>query len=392
LTNLTNFCDLNSLFIFVFNSFSPRKKQNYQKQVLFSYFEREMPKRNSQRATGIRIEDSNEPGPSRRRTRTVDHMSNQSSLLNTSIDYVALVEQHLKDEQMAKELQREENNRRTHEEVTNQHRVHSQPTTSLINTRNIRPARPTVDAPNSANQMNEYRMRGSESGPDIFNDVIVEEDESSDNDDFHDADEHTEPDGEIINIDSEDEEDQDEYEQSFINDDTINIHRGRHGHGASSSSNESMDQDEEIQNSGEEEEFLFPARRQGVLISQPHAISPFHIQIQGNRDSLGSLLAARSASIGNRGLDGLEVYLAGRRDLSDVPVGLSASRIRQLPKSRATQSQVDRKEECVICMDSFELGVEMITLPCFHLFHSGCIGPWFKTKHECPVCRVDART
>ena len=35
-------------------------------------------------------------------------MSN-TSLLNQSIDYVALVEQHLKDEQMARDLQRAEN-------------------------------------------------------------------------------------------------------------------------------------------------------------------------------------------------------------------------------------------------------------------------------------------
>ena len=69
------------------------------------------------------------------------------------------------------------------------------------------------------------RGRGSESGPDFFNDAIAEEDELSDNDEFHDADnEHhdAEPNDEIISIDS-DEEDQDEYEESFINDGTIHI-------------------------------------------------------------------------------------------------------------------------------------------------------------------------
>ena len=53
----------------------------------------------------INSENPNEPGPSRRRT---SDMSN-TSLLNQSIDYVALVEQHLKDEQMARDLQRAEN-------------------------------------------------------------------------------------------------------------------------------------------------------------------------------------------------------------------------------------------------------------------------------------------
>ena len=58
-------------------------------------------------------------------------------------------------------------------------------------------------------------------------------------------------------------------------------------------------------------------------------------------------LAARSASIGLqrvRGtsgtVGGIEVLFAG---MSDVPVGLSASRFRQLPKSKATKSQVDRQ-------------------------------------------------
>ena len=56
----------------------------------------------------------------------------------------------------------------------------------------------------------------------------------------------------------------------------------------------------EILNSDQEEEFQFPARRQGVLISQPHVISPLHMQIHGNRDSVGSFLGKLSL-INNQG-------------------------------------------------------------------------------------------
>eukprot|EP01083_Nonionella_stella_P080482 221210_1 len=43
--------------------------------------------------------------------------------------------------------------------------------------------------------------------------------------------------------------------------------------------------------------------------------------------------------------------------------------------------------ECSVCMDSFEKGAKIMTLPCFHRFHASCITKWFKTSDICPICR-----
>ena len=136
--------------------------------------------------------------------------------------------------------------------------------------------------------------RGSAGARDDFNDVIIEEEDMdfSDDDEFHDADEgEPEPPGEVINIESDNDEgdvDLDRYEESFINDATINV-----GAVESSDDDESSDAENPFHLHADgpvEENYEFPARRQGLLVTRPHTISPFHMQIQGNRESLGSLL------------------------------------------------------------------------------------------------------
>jgi len=42
---------------------------------------------------------------------------------------------------------------------------------------------------------------------------------------------------------------------------------------------------------------------------------------------------------------------------------------------------------CQICMEDFEEGDELRTLPCFHLFHAHCVDQWLKEKAMCPTCR-----
>ncbi|KAI1937718.1 hypothetical protein LOZ66_003999 [Ophidiomyces ophidiicola] len=45
-------------------------------------------------------------------------------------------------------------------------------------------------------------------------------------------------------------------------------------------------------------------------------------------------------------------------------------------------------QECTICMEEYEVGVELSRLVCFCKFHKSCITGWFKRKAECPVHKV----
>lgn len=51
----------------------------------------------------------------------------------------------------------------------------------------------------------------------------------------------------------------------------------------------------------------------------------------------------------------------------------------------------EEDETCVICLDSYEEGDKITTLPCGHLFHSRCIMVWFSGSNGlCPICKRDA--
>ena len=46
--------------------------------------------------------------------------------------------------------------------------------------------------------------------------------------------------------------------------------------------------------------------------------------------------------------------------------------------------------ECIICLDAFADGDEIIILPvCRHIYHTHCITSWFTSHSHCPLCRHD---
>jgi hypothetical protein len=45
---------------------------------------------------------------------------------------------------------------------------------------------------------------------------------------------------------------------------------------------------------------------------------------------------------------------------------------------------------CAICLEPYEMGQRVRTIPCFHTFHVDCIDPWLSTKASCPVCKHPA--
>lgn len=49
-------------------------------------------------------------------------------------------------------------------------------------------------------------------------------------------------------------------------------------------------------------------------------------------------------------------------------------------------------DECVICLDKCKSGDDVITLKCFHTFHTACIQQWIaRSKPTCPTCKNDVR-
>lgn len=47
----------------------------------------------------------------------------------------------------------------------------------------------------------------------------------------------------------------------------------------------------------------------------------------------------------------------------------------------------DHGLKCRICLELYEEGDEVKTLPCFHIFHSECIDKWFQFSDECCICK-----
>ncbi|THH26974.1 hypothetical protein EUX98_g7219 [Antrodiella citrinella] len=78
---------------------------------------------------------------------------------------------------------------------------------------------------------------------------------------------------------------------------------------------------------------------------------------------------------------------------SSHPVAATEEIIQNLPKVVLEEGSLLLEKDCAVCKDQFQLGTEdpseqvVITLPCKHPFHEGCIVPWLKSSGTCPVCR-----
>ena len=54
-------------------------------------------------------------------------------------------------------------------------------------------------------------------------------------------------------------------------------------------------------------------------------------------------------------------------------------------------NKVDKLEEsnkkCVICLEHFNNGDKIISLPCVHIYHSDCIKKWLLENNFCSICK-----
>lgn len=62
--------------------------------------------------------------------------------------------------------------------------------------------------------------------------------------------------------------------------------------------------------------------------------------------------------------------------------------LQQIKHHGATSCVPRRHEECCICLGEMTTAT-VLTLPCSHVFHEGCIESWLERQTSCPYCCAD---
>merc|ERR1719346_679164 len=66
-----------------------------------------------------------------------------------------------------------------------------------------------------------------------------------------------------------------------------------------------------------------------------------------------------------------------------------AADIAALPTRKlAAAENLGEQTKCLICLDEFNDGDDVKTLPCLHIYHQQCIERWLCTDNSCPVCKT----
>lgn len=67
----------------------------------------------------------------------------------------------------------------------------------------------------------------------------------------------------------------------------------------------------------------------------------------------------------------------------------SPKAIKCLPSTVMSEQLLAKSPKCVICCEEFQVGQNVIKMPCEHVFERECVEPWLKTNNTCPVCRYE---
>lgn len=127
---------------------------------------------------------------------------------------------------------------------------------------------------------------------------------------------------------------------------------------------------------------------------------------------------------GHDGLDSVITLMLNQLEPTGPPP-MSAAKIGEIPKCEIGQEELDKKMQCSVCLEDFQLREQCRKLPCAvsvdvecgrrrrrmmmmimcdynyrscsllqHIFHETCILPWLELHGTCPICRdtfVDAQ-
>ncbi|XP_025805506.1 E3 ubiquitin-protein ligase RING1-like [Panicum hallii] len=97
----------------------------------------------------------------------------------------------------------------------------------------------------------------------------------------------------------------------------------------------------------------------------------YHLQMHSLR--FPALLVRRDAAASNGGFFG------------GVPASDEA--IAALPAETTAGEGETRGKECAVCLEAYEAGDTLRTMPCAHGFHESCIFEWLRVSRLCPLCR-----
>jgi hypothetical protein len=61
----------------------------------------------------------------------------------------------------------------------------------------------------------------------------------------------------------------------------------------------------------------------------------------------------------------------------------------QMPVTRIPANGSSKAAQCSICLEKMEVGEEVRTLPCMHMFHRACIDKWVSMPGAVPKCPID---
>jgi|NOAtaT_6_FD_contig_31_7799290_length_787_multi_11_in_0_out_0_1 hypothetical protein len=68
---------------------------------------------------------------------------------------------------------------------------------------------------------------------------------------------------------------------------------------------------------------------------------------------------------------------------------MSEEDIRKIPELIVSEADLEKCEECVICLERLKIGEKAKTLkPCDHTFHAEHIDDWLRKATTCPLCRA----
>ncbi|KAK4720414.1 hypothetical protein R3W88_010647 [Solanum pinnatisectum] len=74
----------------------------------------------------------------------------------------------------------------------------------------------------------------------------------------------------------------------------------------------------------------------------------------------------------------------------DGMVPASESAIELLEPMEADER--NSNDECSVCLDELGEEIDVLRMPCSHMFHAECITKWFENSHYCPLCRFQMPT